>query len=122
MLTSSYPQLSVSTEKFSEIESFAVNNTWNDYKIRLMFGNNSVFTSNARVSDNFFEFFPFEKVAGSYKNVLNGKEKVAISEETARLLFAEDYNNCIGKTFYIDGSGKQTYVITAVYKLPKENP
>ena len=121
MLTSSYPQLSVSTEKFSEIESFAVNNTWNDYKIRLMFGNNSVFTSNARVSDNFFEFFPFEKIAGDFKNAVNGDGKIAISEETAKTLFGDDYKNCIGKELKLDDSQNKSYFVTAVYKLPVTN-
>ena len=121
MLTSSYPELSVSADKFSEIENFAVNNTWNGYKIRLMAGNNSVFTSNARVSDNFFEFFPFEKIAGDFKNAVNGDGKVAISEETAKTLFGDDYKNCIGKELKLDDSQNKSYFVTAVYKLPVTN-
>lgn len=121
MLTSSYPELSVSAEKFSEIENFVINNTWNDYKMRLMYGNHSVFTSNARVTDSFFDFFPFEKVAGDYRNAVNGDGKMAISEETAKALFGDEYKNCIGKELKLDDSENKSYFVTAVYKLPKTN-
>lgn len=121
MVTSSYPQLSVSAQKFSEIESFVVNNSWNGYKIRLMSGENSVFTSNARVSDSFFEFFPFEKIAGDFKNAVNGDGKMAISEETAKALFGDEYKNCIGKELKLDDSENKSYFVTAVYRLPKDN-
>ena len=121
MVVSSYPELSVSKERFKEIESFAIVNGWSNYKFRLIAGERSVYTSNARVSDSFFEFFPFEKVAGSYKNAVNSDGKMAISEETAKALFGKEYKNCIGKTVKMDDSENKIYVVTAVYKLPKEN-
>lgn len=53
MVVSSYPELSVSKERFKEIESFAIVNGWSNYKFRLIAGERSVYTSNARVSDSF---------------------------------------------------------------------
>lgn len=56
MVVSSYPELSVSKERFKEIESFAIVNGWSNYKFRLIAGERSVYTSNARVSDSFLSF------------------------------------------------------------------
>jgi len=121
LVTSSYPELAVSAEKFDEIENFVIVNSWSDYKIRLMAGSKSAFNSNARVTDDFFEFFPYEKVAGDFNNAVNGDGKIAISEETAKVLFGDDYNSCIGRKLQIDDSENKTYVVTAVYKLPNSN-
>ena len=121
MVVSSYPELSVSKEKFNEIEDYVISNSWSGSNVKLIAGNNSCFTNNARVSDSFFDFFPMEKVAGSFKNAVNSDGKMAISEETAKALFGEDYKNCIGKTIKIDDTEKKSYIVTAVYKLPKEN-
>ncbi len=121
LITSSYPELAVSTEKFNEIENFAIVNLWKDYKIRLISGGKSVFTTNAKVTDDFFEFFPYEKVAGDLKNAVNGDGKIAISEETAKVLFGDDYNNCIGRKLQLDDSENKSYVVSAVYKLPNSN-
>lgn len=120
MVVSSYPELSVSKEEFPEIEDFVIANTWKDEQVMLLANGKTAYVNPCRATSNFFEFFPFKIIAGSYKNVLNGVEKIAISEETAKLLFGKEYNNCIGKTFRIDGSEKN-YVVTMVYQLPKEN-
>ncbi|KAF5308746.1 hypothetical protein FQR65_LT17988 [Abscondita terminalis] len=121
MVVSSYPELFVSKEKFNEIEDFSIANSWNNYKLRLISGERSAYASNARVSDSFFDFFPFEKIAGSYKNAVNSDGKMAISEETAKALFGEEYKDCIGKTVKMDDAENKIYIVTAVYKLPKEN-
>lgn len=52
---------------------------------------------------------------------MNGDGKMAISEETAKVLFGKEYKNCIGKTVKMDDSENKIYVVTAVYKLPREN-
>ncbi|MCX8525617.1 ABC transporter permease [Chryseobacterium formosus] len=121
MVVSSYPSLAVSKEKFSEIEDFAIANSWNGYKVRLMYGNKSAYTTSARATDAYFDFFPMEKVAGSFKNAISDYQKIAISEETAKTLFGDEYKDCIGKTLKLDDSEDKSYVITAVYKIPAEN-
>lgn len=121
MIVSSYPELAVSKEKFPEIEDFTIANSWEDYKVKLSSENGSVFTTNARVSDSFFEFFPFKPIAGSLKNAVNDNNKIAISEQTAKGLFGEEYKDCIGKFLKMDDSDDKSYVITAVYQFPEGN-
>ena len=86
MVVSSYPQLTVSKEKFSEIEDYCIANLWISYKVRLMSEGKSAFASSCRASDSFFDFFPVERVAGSFKNAIDDKSKIAISKETAKTL------------------------------------
>ncbi|MPT30669.1 MAG: ABC transporter permease [Chryseobacterium sp.] len=121
MPSSSYPELTVSKEKFSEIEDYAIANSWNYYKTRLIAGKRSAYTSSCRASGSYFDFFPFERIAGSFKNAISDDNKMALSEETAKSLFGDEYQNCIGKTVKIDDSQNKEYVITAVYKNPTEN-
>jgi len=119
LASSSYPELAVSKEKFIEIQDFTIFNSWG--RDRLTAGNNSAYVPSAMVTESFFEFFPYEKVAGSFKNALNDGTKIALSEETAKTLFGDEYKNCIGKTVKIDGKNNEMFVITAVYKLPESN-
>ncbi len=121
MPSSSYPELTVSKEKFSEIEDYAIANSWSHYKTRLIAGKRSAYTSSCRASGSYFDFFPFERIAGSFKNAISDDNKMALSEETAKSLFGDEYKNCIGKTVKIDDSQNKEYVITAVYKNPTEN-
>ncbi|SMP91951.1 putative ABC transport system permease protein [Epilithonimonas pallida] len=121
MPSSSYPELTVSKEKFSEIEDYAIANSWSHYKTRLIAGKNSAYTSSCRASGSYFDFFPFERIAGSFKNAISDDNKMALSVETAKSLFGDEYQNCIGKTVKIDDSQNKEYVITAVYKNPAEN-
>ncbi|UQB68540.1 ABC transporter permease [Epilithonimonas zeae] len=121
MPSSSYPELTVSKEKFSEIEDYAIANSWSHYKTRLIAGKNSAYTSSCRASGSYFDFFPFERIAGSFKNAISEDNKMALSVETAKSLFGDEYQNCIGKTVKIDDSQNKEYVITAVYKNPAEN-
>ncbi|WP_294223374.1 FtsX-like permease family protein, partial [uncultured Chryseobacterium sp.] len=46
--------------------------------------------------------------------------KIALSMETARLLFGDDYLNAIGKSITND-SNDNKYVVTAIYRLPEGN-
>ncbi|MFC3158563.1 ABC transporter permease [Chryseobacterium arachidis] len=115
MPVSSYPEIFESKEMFSEIEDATIFNDWGKKKIS--FGNNSAYVSAGATVSSFFNFFPFEKVAGSFKNALSDVNKVALSEETAKLLFADDYLNSIGKTVKLEVDDK-SYIVTAVYKKP----
>ena len=121
MVVSSYPELTVSKEKFSEIEDYTIANIWSGYKTRLMAGDKSAFVTSCRASDSVFDFFPFEKVAGSFKNAISDKSKMAISEETAKTLFGDEYKNCVGKTVILDEPNTKPIVVTAVYKNPESN-
>ena len=121
MVVSSYPELTVSKEKFSEIEDYTIANIWGGYKVRLMAGDKSAFVTSCRASDSVFDFFPFEKVAGSFKNAISDKSKVALSEETAKALFGDEYKNCVGKTVILDEPNAKPIVVTAVYKNPEAN-
>ncbi|GGP02603.1 ABC transporter permease [Cloacibacterium rupense] len=117
---SSYPQLYVSKEKFSEIEDFAIANVWSWYKTKLVAGNNSSYSTTGQVSNSFFKFFPFETVAGNSNNALRDKSQIALSENTAKQLFGKEYKNSIGKTVKTD-QNNQVYTVSLIYKLPKEN-
>ncbi|WP_295229859.1 ABC transporter permease [uncultured Chryseobacterium sp.] len=117
---SSYPQLYVSKQKFPEIEDFAIANIWSDYKVKLVAGNHSSYSSTGQVSSSFFSFFPFETVAGNPGNALKDKSQIALSENTAKQLFGDEYRNCIGKTVKTDQNGT-LYTVSLVYRLPKDN-
>lgn len=118
MSSSSYPEIFVSKEKFSEIEDATVCNDWG--KEKLSFGNNSAYVSGSAAVDSFFRLFPFEKVAGNLQNALSDNGKIAISDKTARLLFGDDYLDAVGKSVKSDSKDKE-YVVTAIYKLPETN-
>ncbi|UFH32333.1 ABC transporter permease [Chryseobacterium sp. C-71] len=68
------------------------------------------------VSDNFFEFFPFKLVDGSYKNALKGGGDIALSTTAAKNLFGK--TNVAGESLKFNN---KNFVVTAVYELPKEN-
>ena len=120
MTSSNYPILYVSKERFKEIEDYTIGDTWYWYKQKLNVGNKSYYTETGIATNSFFDFFPFEKVAGSYKNALKNDSQIALSEEAAKALFGKDYKNCIGKTVVMDNNDK-IYIVTAVYRLPKDN-
>ncbi|OPC20440.1 antibiotic ABC transporter permease [Elizabethkingia meningoseptica] len=119
MGVSSYPELYVSKEKFSEIEDYTIANIWGG-RARLIYKNQSVYTTSARAVDSYFEFFPYKEVAGSFKNAISDEDKIALSEETAKALFGKAYKECIGKIINEDSKNK-SYVITVVYQLPSSN-
>lgn len=121
IVVSSFPALAVSKEKFKEIEDFAIANSWGAYKTRLMAGEKSVYITSCRASETYFDFFPMEKLAGSFKNAISDNGKIAISEETAKSLFGNEYKNCIGKTVKLDDNENKSLIITVVYKIPEKN-
>lgn len=118
MSSSSYPEIFVSKEQFSEIEDATVYNDWG--KEKLSVGSNSAYVSGSATIDSFFSFFPFEKVAGNLQNALSDNGKIVISDKTARILFGDDYLNAVGKSVKSDSKVKE-YVVTAIYKLPETN-
>jgi len=117
---SSYPQLYVSKQKFPEIEDFAIANTWSDYQVRLIAGTHSSYSSTGEVSNSFLNFLPFEVIAGNPANALVNKTQIALSENTAKQLFGDEYRNCIGKTVKTDQNGN-LYTVSLVYRLPKDH-
>jgi len=68
------------------------------------------------VSDNFFEFFPFKLVDGSYRNALKGGGDIALSTTAAKNLFGK--TNVAGESLKFNN---KNFIVTAVYELPKEN-
>ncbi len=118
MSSSSYPEIFVSKEKFSEIEDCLIYNNWGKQKLSV--GSNSAYVSGSASVDSFFRFFPFEKVAGNFQNALSDNGKIALSDKTAKLLFGDDYLNAVGKSVKSDSNGKD-YVVTAIYKLEESN-
>ncbi len=62
--------------------------------------------------ENFFSFFHFQFTKGSAKTALKEKNNVAISEETAQLLFGN--NEAVGQALKI---GEMNCVVGGVYKI-----
>lgn len=118
MSSSSYPEIFISKEKFSEIEDATIYNDWG--KEKLSFGGNSAYVTGSASVDSFFRLFPYEKVSGNFQGALSDNGKVALSEKTAQLLFGDDYLNAVGKSIKNDSKSIE-YVVTAIYKLPESN-
>ena len=68
------------------------------------------------VSENFFNFFPFKLVSGSFKDALKNENSLALSTKAATNLFGK--TDVAGESVKFDGDN---FVVTAVYELPKEN-
>ncbi|MCT3789336.1 ABC transporter permease [Elizabethkingia anophelis] len=119
MSVSSYPELHVSKEKFSEIEDYTIAGLWqSNYK--LIYKGRSAYVKEANAIDSYFELFPHEAIAGSFKNAISDESKIALSEKTAKSLFGAEYKNCIGKIVKKDSDDK-SYVVTVVYKYTDKN-
>lgn len=85
--------------------------------VKMTTKNKSVYQQDGMsVSENFFNFFPFKRVAGSYKDALKGESSVALSTTAARNLFGK--TDVVGESIKFDD---KNYSVTAVYELPKEN-
>jgi len=95
-----------------EIESVCFFNTWyNDDMIK--YQGKKFFHKKITVSDNgFFDMFPLPIVKGAKTNILKEKNSVAISEETAKLLFNND--DPIGKSITYN---YKDYTVKSVYKI-----
>ncbi|WP_407482005.1 FtsX-like permease family protein [Elizabethkingia meningoseptica] len=112
--TATYAEMHYGKEKVDGIEDYLVINPYEGNE-RVSFGNNISNPEKYTTSDSFFKFFPFKKLAGSYKDIFKSTNIAAISDKTARELFGNRYEDAIGKTIT---SEQNKYVIAAVYELP----
>jgi putative ABC transport system permease protein len=63
--------------------------------------------------NDFFELFPFERIAGNLSTALQKENSVAMNQETAKLFFKEE--NPIGKQISYED---KILIVTAIYKVP----
>ncbi|MCL1668111.1 ABC transporter permease [Elizabethkingia ursingii] len=115
--SSTQGQMRYGKEKVNGIEDYLLINPFQNAE-RVSFGSKISNPVKYTTSDNFFKFFPFKKLAGSYKDIFKNTNVAAISTETAQQLFGNNYQDAIGKTIVSD---QNKYVVSAVYELPKEN-
>ncbi|MEL1252815.1 ABC transporter permease [Flavobacterium sp. DGU38] len=95
-----------------EIEAISFFNSWyNDALVK--YQDQKIFDKKITLADNgFFDIFPFPIIKGAKTNILKEKNSVAISEETAQLIFKKE--DPIGKTinYY-----NKDYIVKSVYKI-----
>lgn len=115
--SSTQAEIRYGKEKVGGIEDYLLINPFQNNE-RVSFGSKFSNPVKYTTSDNFFRFFPFKKLAGSYKDIFKNTHVAAISAETAQQLFGNNYQDAIGKTIVSD---QNKYVVSAVYELPKEN-
>lgn len=102
-------------EKISEIEEFLlIEFTRKEYKIEV--DGKSINQEVLLSSPAFFDFFPFKILAGDGKTALQNTNSIALSKEASLELFGTTQS--AGKTLTI---ANNSYLVTAVYELPKEN-
>ncbi|MCI9845232.1 ABC transporter permease [Flavobacterium pectinovorum] len=95
-----------------EIESICFFNSWYSTDM-IKYKGQKFFHKKISVSDNgFFDMFPFPIVKGAKTNILKEKNSVAISEETAQLLFKNE--NPIGKSITYN---YKDYTVKSVFKI-----
>jgi putative ABC transport system permease protein len=109
--TSSVPFGRTCKATIPEIQSICFFNTWyNDDMIK--YQGQKFFHKKITVTDNgFFDMFPLPIVKGAKTNILKERNSVAISEETAKLLFKND--DPIGKSITYN---YKDYTVKSVYK------
>ncbi len=97
MSVSSYPELHVSKEKFSEIEDYTIAGLWqSNYK--LIYKDRSAYAKEADAIDSYFEFFPHEAIAGSFKNAISDESKnCSFRKKQLNHFSVQNTKNCIGK-------------------------
>jgi putative ABC transport system permease protein len=101
-------------ETIPEIESITLFDGWY-YQDVIRYKNQKWMSKKIIVADyGFFDAFPFPITKGAKKDILKEKNSVAISEETAKLIFKNE--DPIGKIITND---KKAYVIKSVYKIIK---
>lgn len=112
----SVPLAENAKKRISEVEDFVLmTNTGSAYKMTTRY--KSVYQENGfAFSENFFNFFPFKLISGSYKNALKNDTDIIISKQTALNLFGK--TDVIGETIKINTTN---FIITAVYELPEGN-
>ena len=112
----SVPLAENAKKRISEVEDFVLmTNTGSAYKMTTKY--KSVYQENGfAFSENFFNFFPFKLISGSYKNALKNDTDIIISKQTALNLFGK--TDVIGETIKINTTN---FIVTAVYELPEGN-
>ncbi len=77
--------------------------------------NNPITENNVLLADsNFFDFFSFELIAGDQKTALSGKNKIVLTEASAKKYFGDaPYSEIVGE-FLTVGTEKESYEITGV--------
>ncbi|WNW02345.1 FtsX-like permease family protein [Tenacibaculum sp. HL-MS23] len=81
------------------------------YKDGFEFNDKTIFTE-----PQFFDFFPFEIIAGSSQKFTETRKNIALSKAYAERIFKGD--KAIGNTVKIDG---ENYVVSCVYVIPKNS-
>ncbi len=112
----SVPLAENAKKRISEVEDFVLmTNTGSAYKMTTKY--KTVYQDNGfAFSENFFNFFPFKLISGSYKNALKNDTDIIISKQTALNLFGK--TDVIGETIKINTAN---FIVTAVYELPEGN-
>jgi putative ABC transport system permease protein len=88
MTSSSYPMLEVSKQRFRKLRispSVTFGMAINSAQLWKCF----LLCRCGKCNKFVLEFFPYEKIAGNYKNALQNDNQIALSEETAKLLLAK---------------------------------
>lgn len=99
-------------EEIPEVEGIYLSDTWYNDGVATIDGKYT-YTQNILYGDsNFFSFFPYPISAGSIKEFMTHKSKIALSEEQAKTYFGNQ--NAIGQTLKI---GKFDVEVALVYKL-----
>ncbi|WP_300675407.1 FtsX-like permease family protein [Soonwooa sp.] len=112
----SLPLAENAIKRLPEIEDYALLQG-SGYSTKMIANGKSTYIDEGyRVSQNFFNVFPYKLVAGSYTNALNNESSIAISTKAAMSLFGR--TNVAGSNINVDN---KNYVVTAVFELPKEN-
>ncbi|PWB22066.1 ABC transporter permease [Flavobacterium sp. HTF] len=110
--TSSIPFGETSKATIPEIEKVCFLYNWYDEGV-VKFQNQKILDKKiTRTDENFFDFFPFEIIKGSKKDILKEKNSVAVSEDQAKLLFKNE--DPIGKSISFDNNN---YTVKAVYRI-----
>lgn len=95
-----------------EIESLSFFYTWYD-GAPIKYNGKKVMTKKITIADNhFFDIFPFPIIKGAKSNILKEKNSVALSEESAQLLFGNE--DPIGKSVTYNSN---VYIVKSVYRL-----
>ena len=107
-------------ENFAQVEDFCRINRIGVQKIiangQAYYDKPSVYEASA----NFFNFFTYRLLTNNPNSVLETKEGIAISEELATKYFGKSLP--VGQEItLISGKTKSDYVITGVFKKPKDN-
>lgn len=97
---------------FPELDSYCYLDNWYYEEIIAYKGKKEI----VKITDaqkTFFEFFPFTFIKGTAKTALKDSNSIAISKETAALIFGSE--DPIGKEVRYSG---RTLVVRAVYSIP----